>query len=1009
MLTHLCTRTYYSLLDGTMSVEELVSLAKKNDMKALAITERHVLYSALEFQKECDKQGIKPIFGMEITIEEEDQIFDSLIIAKNIKGYQGLIHSSKILLKNKKLSYSDLNEYRDDIIFIVYSENGPFENDLRKANLEQIKEKLNFLNDYFPNFYLGISHQESSYFKKINHTLLQIADLLGLKSLAIPKVYYKSKEDDESLRILHAIKKGTFYDDKTLVSAPDRYFYSKEEMSNLYRKDLLENIEELVSSVSLDLKKIKTKLPEFKAAKDIGSDVYLRQLSHLGLRKRLNGNISHDYQKRLDFELETITSMDFSDYFLIVYDVIRFAKKNGIYVGPGRGSSAGSLVAYSLGITEVDPLKYGLYFERFLNPSRKEMPDIDIDFPDDRRDEVIEYVQDTYGLDHVAHIVTFGTMKARQAFRDVARVFQMPLYQVDKIAKLISSNDLMESYNNSSAMQRAIAESELNQKIFNYALKIEGLPRHSSVHAAGIVLSKKPLDEIVPYFIVDDLGSIIQFDMSHLEEMGLIKIDFLGLRNLSIIDNIRKDIPDLDIVNINLDDKKTFDLICRGETLGLFQLESDGMTQLLKDMQPNRFMDLVDAIALYRPGPMENIPVYLENRQNPDKIKYLHDDLEMISKTSYGILIYQEQIMQVAQIMAGFSLARADILRKAMSQKNSKNLESLKIEFIEGALNLGYEEKLVHEVFNLIMKFANYGFNKSHSVAYALIAYQMAYLKAHYPLMFYKYLLNSVQSSNTRTQQYLNECKSRGIQIVNPSINYSSDAYRLLDDKIVLPLTLAKGISKTVSSHIVKEREDGRFSSYYNAISRLSINKINKGNFVSLIDSGAFDEFGKSRLAMKENLEEALTYSSLISIKNADGISLNYSLVSEPNFKDLKENLHDKLNNEKNILGFYLSDHPARTLQEKHKTDQLSEIVIGRNRFKVIAMVDRIKKYKTKKGDTMAFLRVSDASREMDAIVFPNLYVRVEEHLEIGAIIYIKANMREADKIIIEDLYRFEY
>ena len=637
------------------------------------------------------------------------------------------------------------------------------------------------------------------------------------------------------------------------------------------------------------------------------------------------------------------------------------------------------------------------------------MPDIDIDFPDDRRDEVIEYVQDTYGLDHVAHIVTFGTMKARQAFRDVARVFQMPLYQVDKIAKLISSNDLMESYNNSSAMQRAIAESELNQKVFNYALKIEGLPRHSSVHAAGIVLSKKPLDEVVPYFIVDDLGSIIQFDMSHLEEMGLIKIDFLGLRNLSIIDNIRKDIPNLDIVNINLDDKKTFDLISRGETLGLFQLESDGMTQLLKDMKPNRFMDLVDAIALYRPGPMENIPLYLENRQNPDKIKYLHDDLEMISKTSYGILIYQEQIMQVAQIMAGFSLARADILRKAMSQKNSKNLESLKIEFIQGALDLGYEEKLVHEVFNLIMKFANYGFNKSHSVAYALIAYQMAYLKAHYPLMFYKYLLNSVQSSSARTQQYLNECKSRGIQIVNPSINYSSDAYRLLDDEIVLPLTLAKGISKTVSNHIVKEREHGRFSSYYNAISRLSINKINKGNFVSLIDSGAFDEFGKSRLAMKENLEEALTYSSLISIKNADGISLNYSLVSEPNFKDLKENLHDKLNNEKNILGFYLSDHPARTLQEKHKTDQLSEIVIGRNRFKVIAMVDRIKKHKTKKGDTMAFLRVSDASREMDAIVFPNLYVRVEEHLEIGAIIYIKANMREADKIIVEDLYRFEF
>lgn len=1008
-LTHLCTRSYYSLLDGTMSVEELVGLAKENGMKSLALSERHVLYSALEFQLECDKQGIKAIFGLEITIRDHEDEFDSLVLAKNQKGYEGLISFSKLLLDQGYIEYKDLDPFQDNLVFIVYSEKGPFEKLIIQESFNQIKEVFTDLKSKYKHFYLGVSHQESEFFKKNNHRLLEVADELEIPSLALSKVYYKKKEDASILRILHAIKNTTYYDDKTLVSAPNRQFYTPAEMKNLYRDDLIENIQEVVDLCNLDLKTLKTNLPVFKNHHKATSSVYLEELSRFGLQRRLKNEVTQTYWDRLKYELEVITSMNFSDYFLIVYDVIRFAKKEGIYVGPGRGSSAGSLVAYSLGITEVDPIEYGLYFERFLNPSRKEMPDIDIDFPDDKRDLVIEYMRETYGDEHVAHIVTYGTMKARQAFRDVARVFQIPVRNVDRLSKLIPSQSLEESFEMSVKFRQALERNKQYMDVFNYAKKIQGLPRHTSLHAAGIVLSDRELKDFIPYFNSGEVGSVIQYDMSHLESIGLIKIDFLGLRNLSIIDNIRRDIPGLNINSIPLNDEKALALLSRGETLGLFQLESDGMTNLLKQMKPRRFMDLVDALALYRPGPMENIPLYLKNRENPDQVEYLHEDLKQITEKSYGILIYQEQIMQVAQIMAGFSLAKADIMRKAMSQKDGGQLSKLKEEFVSGTVGRGYSLELANEIFALILRFADYGFNKSHSVAYARIAYQMTYLKAHYPLLFYRYLLNSVKGSVTRTNLYLNECRRRNLKIVHPSMNRSGDSYNLFNDELILPLTLVKGISANISNVIEEERKTkGDFIGYYDAISRLSLKKLARHHFIALIHGGAFDEFKDSRQAMKNNLEEALTYASLITIVKDEQYQLNTDLVSVPRFKDEKDNMHERLSEEKDVLGFYLSEHPTLNLQRKHQTPFLKDVEKGYKKYKVIVMIDHIKEHKTKKGDLMAFTKVSDDSMELDAIVFPRLYAEVQEQLELGAIVYIKGNMKEEGKIILEDLYRFD-
>lgn len=1003
-MVHLNVRSSYSLLNGLMSVETIARKAKELNMKAVALTDFHVLYGALNFQIACKKNNIKPIFGMDVTFEDFG-IFT--LLAKNIKGYQSLMKISYMLSNSSSINLGSVSVMLRDCIVIVHGEGGPFENDAASEDFESLIKTIKIIRESIPDFYIGISHQESEFFKQVNRILIDVANSQGIVCVALPKVYYENEDDDDLYRVVRAIDKSTYFDDKTLVSSPNRHFIGIETIKKIYGSALVQPIDEIVGQCDVNLFDLKSSMPSYETGLDVDSKIYLKKLSETGLYKRLSNNVSDEYLNRLNYELDIINSMGFSDYFLIVYDVIRFAKKEGYYVGPGRGSSAGSLVAYCLGITEIDPIKYDLLFERFLNPQRITMPDIDIDFPDDKRDRVIKYAMERYGKEHVGHIVTFGTMKAKQAFRDVARVFQVPPRVVDSIAKFIQAPTLLENYESITQFKSMINSDKNLQRVFSISTKLEGLLRHASMHPAGIVISDRPLLEVAPITNQGSHLDVLQYDMSHLERIGLIKIDFLGLRNLTIIDKIvhqiRQKTP-FNIMTIPLDDTKTFKMITEGDTVGIFQLESEGMKSLLKRLKPNKFMDIVDTIALYRPGPMENIPLYLSSRKNPESVNYLHEDLRKISEDTYGVLVYQEQIMQVAQIMAGFDLAKADILRKAMSKKDSTILATLRVEFIEGVIARGHNKALAIELYNLIEKFANYGFNKSHSVAYGLVSYQMAYLKANYPLYFYTHLLSSVMGSEVKTRQYLDECKRRNIAIYGPNINKSSLEYSIENDGIRLPLTLIKGISissvKTIKKHQYKK---GYFTSYFDAIAQLCILGIKRNQLESLIKSGSFDSFASNRKDMLMSLDDALRYANIIKVEQEGEITLNKSLVSEPTLVNTPKNIKDGMTYEIESLGFYLTDHPTLNFKDDSSTS-ISGLKVATELVKIVGLIDNIKNHKTKHGDSMVFLQLSDNTGSIDGVVFPKIYSKYKDLLTKGEIYFFRGKVQQMGSLIIDDI-----
>lgn len=1011
MHAHLWVRSYYSLLNGTMSPKEIVDLAKKNAYQAIAITDQNLLFAALEFFNYAKKEGIKPIIGIEASMQEEERLFSSLILAKNNEGYKALIKISKLLQK-QTLTWLDLRPYSQDLHIFAMNENGPFEEAMVRNQWGDVFSILHDIKAILPDIKIGLSHQESSFFKAFTPNLIKEAQKLNIEIIPTPKIYYKEKEDEKTLRLLNAIRDQVSIHDSSLVVQAKRHFLSQDELGDLYSEDMLARLEKMVASCNVDLSKLKTSLPDFKQDKQVSNDVYLQELSRFGLKRRLQRKPDQVYIERLEMELKVITSMSFTNYFLIVYDLIRFAKSQGIYVGPGRGSSAGSLVAYCLGITEVDPVAYDLMFERFLNPERISMPDIDIDFPDNRRQEVIDYVVELYGEDHVAHIPTFGTLKARQALRDVARVYQIPIHNVDKLTRMIPYNASLEQAEQNSRLKLLLDSDDKLAQIYQYAKAIEGLPRHASLHAAGIVLSKKPLDEVCPTMYMEEGILTLQFTMGQLETQGLIKIDFLGLRNLSLLDRISSDIRQKDesfnLTKISLDDKKTLALLDRGDTGGIFQLESAGMTKLLREVGCSQFSDIVDVIALYRPGPMENIPLYLEAKRQPDKMLYLHDDLKPITESSYGVLIYQEQIMQVAQKMAGFSLSKADILRYAMSKKDEKALATLHQDFIEGVIAKSYEVTFAEELYHLVYRFANYGFNKAHSVAYALIAYQLAYVKTHYPQLFYMHLLNSVIGSEGKTQAYLEETKRARVAVLPLHAEYSQAEYSLEGNAIRLPLTLIKGISFRTALLSHEEAEKGRFLSFFDAVSRLNAIKLNRSHLENLIKAGAFDYFKQSRLSLLASLEDALAYARVISIESKEGLILDRSLISEPIFTIVKADKNKTLTLEYEALGFYLSEHPLKSFREKNQTVPLHQIKVSANSYEFVAVINRYRTHKTKKGETMAFVDVSDEYASLSLVLFPRTYKGLDFTLQSGLFIRVRGTMKEEGNVIVDTINLIE-
>lgn len=1019
MSTHLCVRSAYSLLNGTMTVQKIVHQAKELGFESVALTDVNTMHGVMEFVLECKKVNIKPIIGLEISVSYSEYNFPLLCLAKNDLGYKALLKlSSLVNTESKIIDIQTVLEFQNNLFLILYSDHSLFDQSLLNGNDKDIEELARKLWRLLPNLILGISRQEDRFTSKQNQRLRTILNQLSVQTTACHRVYYAEAEEDENLRVLRAIDKQMLLSDKNLVKESFRYFLSDDEMLQLYGKEDCQMSDTIASQCDLKWESQKTYLPKFDTPKGISSSQYLTQLCLAGLEKRLEGNESIGaYRARLKSELDVIVSMQYEDYFLIVWDFIRFAKTQNIYVGPGRGSAAGSLVSYCLGITHVDPLKYDLLFERFLNPERISLPDIDTDFPDNRRDEVIQYVLNKYGKEHVAHISTFGTLAAKQVLRDVGRVMEISVRDLDSISKTIPNTlkiTLAQAYNQSDRFRQLINSDERYQKLFKIASALEGLPRHISTHAAGIVMSSVNLSEVVPMIQIESDMLSTQFTMEYLESLGLIKMDFLGLRNLTIIDEVVQAIQkekniSLNILKVPLDDRKTLSLVHNVDTVGIFQLESEGMKNLLRQMKATRFEDIVATIALFRPGPMENIPEYINAKEKPSEIRYIVPELKPIVESTYGIMIYQEQIMQVAQKLAGFSLAKADLLRKAMSKKNANELTKLEQAFIQGCVKNNYPETIAKEIYNLIFKFANYGFNKSHSVAYAMISYQMAYLKANHPDYFFVALLNSVIGSEGKTFEYLQEAKNHNVGILGPSVNKSRDRYYLDNDSIRFPLQIIKGIGTVLSKEILLEQHKGIFKDYYDFVVRMNTHRISKANFESLIDAGALDEFNLSRNTMKASLQDALNYADMIKIEKNQQISIDTSLVKPLDLIVVPDHALERVENERAVIGFYLSDHPLIYIKKKYNNlNSIALLNISNNNQSFIAMIKKIKQHRTKTGSLMAFIQVYDESGDMDCVLMPNQYQMIADQLKINALVKVEGLIEKEKSCLVKKIDMIE-
>ncbi|MDD2591235.1 MAG: DNA polymerase III subunit alpha [Erysipelotrichaceae bacterium] len=1011
MSTHLAIRSCFSLLEGTLKIPEIVDLAVENGFLSIALCDHNVMYGSVSFYRECLKKNIKAIIGMEVDIMHEDNKSSVYLLAKDNNGYRNLLMCSTYL--NTTIDYLTIEQlinYASGCILIIPSEKGIIETELLKDDNNKLLNTLRFFKDHHPNVYVGLASSINSLWKEKNDQLKELCKMLDIQTVAFSFVYYRLPNDNLTLKALKAIKDNKSFEDETIINENNRYFLSNDELMKVYAYDDLLNSDMIADQCNVDIYEKKSSLPVFSNKDHAKSKDYLYQLCKTGLKKRFEGRmIPKEYSERLRYELKVIFDMDYEDYFLIVWDFIKFARQRNIYVGPGRGSAAGSVVSWSLGITHVDPIHYGLLFERFLNPERISLPDIDVDFPDDHRDEVISYVASVYGKDHIAHISTFGTFKAKQAIRDIGRVLNLNSRELDQLAKSIPNAlniKLDQALVKSKRLQQLIESDERYRQVYHLAKKIEGLPRHISTHAAGIVMSSLNLTDVVPLIKIEPDMLSTQITMEYLEDLGLIKMDFLGLRNLTIIDKTLSYINEkIDILKIPLNDQKTYKMISSGNTVGLFQLESEGMKNLIVRMKPNQFTDIATCIALYRPGPMDNIPLYLKNRALPQSIIYLHDDLIPILSETYGVIIYQEQIMQIAQKMAGFALSKADILRKAMSKKNASELIKLRQDFIDGCTNKGYKKVVGEQLYELILKFANYGFNKSHSVAYALISYQMAYLKANYPQYFMLSLLDSVIGSESKTSEYINECKKCSVKIAPISINHSFANFVYEDDRIRMPLICIKGIGNNVVNEIIKERENDKFNDFYEFIARMNIRKISRSNIEALIKAGALDDFLLSRKTMLVAIDEALNYANLVKVDNPNQNYIDLGLVYKPQPILVEDQLQEKLDDEKEVLGFYLSEHPLSALKNKIGYDgkNISNLIISKDQVKILVNITRIKQYQAKTGE-MAFVSASDESGSIDLVILPNRYRKFQDLLVKGKNIMVSGRMDKPQSLVVDNI-----
>ncbi len=947
----LYVKTSYSLLSSLCDIKKLIERSKELNIKALAITDDN-MFGTLEFYKECLKNDIKPIIG--ISINFKDQLV--LLYAKNYKGYQNL--TKLIYLKQKKeIELSDLKELSNNVLCIVDS-----------------SEMYNELSKIYVNIYLGYNNDYEEK-KVITSNLVFINQVLSLR-----------KEDVKYLKYLYLIKDG-----KKIDSIND---YVVEENCYLeYNNQKEDKTDDIVDMLNIEFKYNKELFPTY--LKDIDSKEYLFELSKKGLIKRFGTKVKKIYYDRLMYELEVIDSMDFNDCFLIVWDYVKYARNNNILIGPGRGSAACSLVSYCLGITEVDPIKYDLVFERFLNKERISMPDIDIDFESNNRDKVIEYVIDKYSNIKTVPIITFSTLSGKQILRDIGRIMEIDTKKIDLLSKLITKNDLNYSYSNNKEFKGYI---ELNnyEDYVEVCLKLEGLKRQISLHAAGLIFSNLELDSYIPLQKYNDIY-ISGYSMEHLEELGLLKMDLLGIKDLTLIDKILKSI-DIKFSEIPMDDMKSIMIFQNAYTDGIFQFESEGMKNFLKKLKPDNFNDIVAAIALFRPGPSSNIDSYIRRKQGKEKIDYLHEDLVEILSPTYGIIIYQEQIMKIANKIAGYSLGEADVLRRAISKKKKEILEKEEKKFIERSIEEGYEKDIAKTIYDFIYRFADYGFNKAHSVGYSIMAYRMAYLKANYSLIYMSELLNSVLGQEEKTRKYIEECKKMNIKIRKPNINESCCNYIVKDGVIVYSLVSIKNMGSTLCKQIIEERNKGLYEDYFDFVAR-NQSILNKKILESLIDSGSLDSFGYNHNTLYSNIENALNYGELYK---------NLGNLEKPLIKIYDEYSREDLSKKEiNALGIYLSNHPASTYKSKFENiiDSTNIKEYFDKEINLILVIDYIKEIDTKNNKKMAFFKCSDEFGSVDLVVFPNVFENIA--ITKDMIIYVKGRVeRNISKyqVVVSDL-----
>ena len=1054
---HLHTHSDYSLLDGACSISQLVNQAYKLNMPALALTDHGNLFGAVDFYQKASKKGIRPIIGCEVYVAPESRLkkkklrgevtsYHLILLCKDKQGYQNLMDLVSVgflegFYYHPRVDKQILSERSEGLIALSGCLKGEIPSLLKRGKIEKAKEIAKFYQSLFgDDFYLEIQSNGLEDQEIVNNLLIQLGKELSIPLVATNDVHYLFKEDAKAQDVLLCIQTGkTLTDNNRLkFSSSNFYFRSSSEMSELFSNlpEAITNTEEIAKKVTFTLRKKKVYLPTYQVPSGYDLDSYLRELCEQGLTKKYP-NPTAKVKDRLKRELEIISSMGFSGYFLIIWDVIHYAKGKGILVGPGRGSATGSLVAYLLDITEIDPLNYDLLFERFLNPERKALPDIDIDIQDNRRGEVIDYVRKRYGEDNVAQIITFGTMAARAAIRDVGRVLGIPYAKVDKVAKLIPFNrELKTAIKESDEIKDLIDKDGEIKNLFEIAQQIEGLTRHASTHAAGVVIAPGKLTHYTPLYRTNKNEITTQYEMHSLEAIGLLKMDFLGLKTLNVIgDTLRlikqREGKEIDLKTIPLDDKPTYQLLRRGETSGVFQLESRGMQDLVKRLSPEKFEDIIAILALYRPGPLQSgmVDDFINRKRGRSKPEYLHPKLKPILEQTYGVILYQEQVMRIASEIAGFSPGEADILRRAMGKKIRKLMDEQREKFIQGATKQGVDSSIAKRVFELMAYFSGYGFNKSHSAGYALISYRTAYLKANYPLEFMAALLTSEKDNTDKLIFYINECRRMGIQVLPPDINQSLANFTVVKNSIRFGLTAVKNVGEAAIFPILKEREkNGKFTSIFDFCKRVDLRVVNKRVMESLIKCGAFDPLPGYRSQNLAVIDQAIEQASQIQKDRRKGqLSLFENLErKEENFEGKLDELNKfpqmkeasrklKLAWEKELLGVYLSGHPLKGYERRiayFSTTSLANLnqIKDKRNLRIAGVISSLTLKNDRRGRAMAFLTLEDLESEGEVVIFSEVYEKCASYLKEGNLILVEGGLdasNDSVKIIANKILPF--